>query len=88
MMEHLFTAVSMREKMNDFIEHGLLKNGSDHPDHDAISSGFVFIRRFPQLHGKTIEKYRNPMHIGLVNTLNRSKRRESRQSRRDLGVTF
>ena len=87
-MEHLFTAVSMRDRMNDFIEYYLLNNGSDRPDKDAISSGFVFVRRFPRFNEKTIEKYRDPMHIGLVNTLQQRKNRESKQARLYLAVFF
>lgn len=85
-MEHLFTAVSVRDRMNEFIEYCLLNNGSDRPDKEAISSGFVFIRRFPRFNEKTIEKYRDPMHIGLVNTLQQSKSRESKQTQLYLGI--
>ncbi|CAF2484150.1 unnamed protein product [Rotaria sp. Silwood2] len=73
MIDHLFRAVSLRDKINGFIDNCLLSNsnsGNDFPDNETTSSGFVFIRRFPKFNGKTIEKHSDLMHMGLVNTLN------------------
>lgn len=76
MLDHLFPAVSIREKINGFIDNCLLSNnnnnGDDFPDNDLASCGFVFIRRFPKFNEKSIEKHSDLMHMGLVNTLNQS----------------
>jgi hypothetical protein len=75
MIDHLFPAVSLRDKINGFIDNCLLSNndGNDIPESEATSSGFVFIRRFPKFNEKNIEKHSDLMHIGLVNTLNQCK---------------
>jgi hypothetical protein len=75
MIDHLFPAVSLRDKINGFIDNCLLSN-NDIPDNEATSDGFVFIRRFPKFNEKTIEKHSELMHLGLVNTLNQCKRLE------------
>ncbi len=74
MIDHLFSAVSLRDKINGFIDNSLLNNNNDVPDQEATSSGFVFIRRFPKFNEKTIEKNSDLMHMGLVNTLNQCKK--------------
>ncbi len=75
MIDHLFPAVSLRDKINGFIENYLLNNNdeNDLPDNEATTSGFVFIRRFPKFNEKTIEQNSDLMHMGLVNTLNQCK---------------
>jgi hypothetical protein len=79
MIDHLFPAVSLRDKINRFIENSLIDNNegeNDFPDNETTASGFVFIRRFPKFNEKTIEKHSELMHLGLVNTLNQCKRLE------------
>ena len=76
MVDCLFPAVSLRDKINGFIDHCLLSHGQnerDLPDQDAISSGFVFIRRFPKLSEKTIDKYSDLMHMGLATVLSQGR---------------
>lgn len=77
MIDHLFSAVSLRDKINGFIDNYLFSNNNngenDFPDQEATASGFVFIRRFPKFNEKTIEKHGDLMHLGLVNTLNQCK---------------
>ena len=83
MVDCIFPAVSSRDKINGFIDHCLLSHGQnerDLPDQDAITSGFVFIRRFPKLSEKTIDKYSDLMHMGLATVLN--------QGRTLQGLTF
>ncbi|CAF2120518.1 unnamed protein product [Rotaria magnacalcarata] len=74
MLDHLFAAVSLRNKINGFIDNCLLNNNNnsenDFPDNETTSSGFVFIRRFAKFNEKSIEKHSDLMHMGLVNTLN------------------
>jgi hypothetical protein len=72
-MDHLFPSVSLRDKINEFIDNCLLNN-NDIPDTEAISNGFVFVQRFPKFNEKTIDKYSDLMHMGLVNTLNQCKK--------------
>ena len=72
MIDHLFPAVSLREKINAFLENHLLKN-DDLPDNETTTDDFVFIRRFPKFNEKTIEHHSDLMHMGLVNTLNQCK---------------
>ncbi|CAF3205339.1 unnamed protein product, partial [Rotaria sp. Silwood2] len=82
MIDHLFRAVSLRDKINGFIDNCLLSNtnsGNDFPDNETTSSGFVFIRRFPKFNGKTIEKHSDLMHMGLVNTLNQLNKNNTRK---------
>jgi hypothetical protein len=55
MIDHLFPAVSLRDKINVFIDNCLLNDNNDEndfPDNEATSSGFVFIRRFPKFNEK------------------------------------
>ncbi|CAF0905033.1 unnamed protein product [Adineta ricciae] len=67
--ENLFTSVSLRDKINEFIDDVLLKSDNDEDDlQDA--NGFVIIRRFPKYNEKTIEKYNDLMHLAFVHTLN------------------
>jgi hypothetical protein len=72
MIDHLFPAVSLRDKINGFIDNCLLSN-NDIPDNEATSDGFVFIRRFPKFNEKSVHKHSDLMHMGLVNTLNQCK---------------
>ena len=69
MIDHLFSSVSLRDKINHFIDNYLLNNN----DNEATTSGFVFISRFPKFNIKTIENNSDLMHLGLVNTLNQCK---------------
>ncbi|UJR37177.1 hypothetical protein I4U23_029885 [Adineta vaga] len=69
MIDHLFSTVSLRDKINEFIDNFLLKNDNDEDDLQD-TNGFVFIRRFPKYNEKTIEKYNDLMHLGFVHTLN------------------
>jgi hypothetical protein len=75
MLDHLFPAVSLRDKINSFIENHLLNNNNENDplDNEATTSGFVFIRRFPKYNEKTIEQNSNLMHMGLRDTLNHCK---------------
>jgi len=70
-MDYLFPAVSLRDKINGFIDNCLL---NDIPDDEATSSGFVFIRRFPKFNEKTIEKHSDLMHMGLNHMINQCKK--------------
>lgn len=65
MLEHLFSSVSLRDRINEFIENSLLSNN----DNDATESDFVFIRRFPKYNLKTIENNSDLMHMAFVNIL-------------------
>ncbi|CAF0878408.1 unnamed protein product [Adineta steineri] len=67
-LEQLFPAVSLRDKINNFIDNHLFSNNVN--DDDATSSGFVFIRRFPEFDEKIIEKYNDLMNMGLASTMN------------------
>lgn len=69
MFEHLFSFVSLRDRINEFIENSLLSNN----DNDATASGFVLIRRFPKYNLKTIENNSDLMHMAFVNILNSCK---------------
>ncbi|CAF4311823.1 unnamed protein product, partial [Adineta steineri] len=60
-LEQLFPAVSLRDKINSFIDNHLFSNNVN--DDDATSSGFVFIRRFPEFDEKIIEKYNDLMNM-------------------------
>ena len=71
MIDHLFSAVSLRDKINEFIDNCLLKNDEDDLQD---TNGFVFIRRFPKYNEKTIEKYNDIMHLGFVHILNQCKK--------------
>ena len=65
--------------MNGFIDRCLLSCGQSERDlseQDAITSGFVFIRRFPKLSEKTIESYSDLMHMGLATVLNQGRIRQ------------
>jgi hypothetical protein len=76
MIDHLFPAISLRDKINGFIENYLLNNNDENDLSDneaATTSDFVFIRRFPKFNEKTIEQNSDLMHIALVNTLNQCK---------------
>ncbi len=73
-MDNLFPSVSLRDKINKFIDNCLLNNvENDIPDNDTTSSDFVFIQRFPKFNEKTIEKHSDLMHLGLVYTMNQRK---------------
>jgi hypothetical protein len=77
MIDHLFSAVSLRDKINGFIDDCLLSNNNgedDFSDQEATSNSFVFIQRFPKFNEKTIEKHSDLMHLGLVKTLNQCKK--------------
>jgi hypothetical protein len=67
----LYPAVSLRDKINHFIDNSLF--GNNVHDDDAASSGFVLIRRFPIFNEQIIEKYNDLMNMGLANTLNQCK---------------
>ncbi|CAF1301336.1 unnamed protein product [Rotaria sordida] len=82
MIDHLFPSVSLRDKINGFIDNCLLNstnNENDFPDNETTTSGFVFIRRFPKFNEKTIEKHSDLMHMGLVNTLNQLNKNNTRK---------
>ncbi|CAF4370999.1 unnamed protein product, partial [Adineta steineri] len=73
MIDQLFPIVSLRDKINGFIENCLLSDDTaedDGLDNDTTKNDFVFIQRFPKFNEKTIEKHSDLMHLGLVNTLN------------------
>ncbi len=70
----MYPAISLRDKLNHFIDNYLF--GNNIQDDDAASSGFVFIRRFPIYNENIIEKYNDLMNMGLSNTLNQCKRCE------------
>ncbi|CAF0995165.1 unnamed protein product [Adineta ricciae] len=67
-LEQLYPAVSLRDKINHFIDNHLFTSNAN--DDDATSSGFVFIRRFPEYNDKLIEKYTDLMNMGLTSALN------------------
>jgi len=75
MIGHLFPAVSLRDKINGFIDNCLLNdNENDIPDNEATSSGFVVIQRFPKFNEKTIEKNSDLMHMGLFQMMKQCKK--------------
>lgn len=75
MLEHLFSSVSLRDRINEFIENSLLSNN----DNDATESDFVFIRRFPKYNLKTIENNSDLMHMAFVNILDSLNKNPSRK---------
>lgn len=71
-LEQLYPTVSLRDKINNFIDNHLFSHNVNDAD-EATSSGFVFIRRFPGFNEKIIDKYNDLMNMGLANTLNQCK---------------
>lgn len=70
-LEQLFPAVSLRDKITQFVDNQLFSNNAN--DDDARSSGFVLIRRFPKLDRESIGKYDDLMNLGLQAALNQCK---------------
>ncbi|CAF1003091.1 unnamed protein product [Adineta steineri] len=82
MIDQLFPTVSLRDKINGFIENCLLSDDTaedDGLDNDTTKNDFVFIQRFPKFNEKTIEKHSDLMHLGLVNTLNQLNNNNTRK---------
>lgn len=67
MLEQLFSARSIREKIQNYIEKNLFLNDDDRASSkDAISNGFVFIQRFPKFDQSIVEKNANQMRSGFM----------------------
>jgi 23S rRNA G2069 N7-methylase RlmK/C1962 C5-methylase RlmI len=71
MVDQLFSSVSLREKINGFIDEYLFSNQTK--DDDLTSNDYVFIRCFPGFNQKTIDKYSDMIQISFDSTLDQCK---------------